>query len=58
VHTNKDAVFSVLLTITLNCFTLETGDPDRMVINPDLLGEGVKIVQGGVLINKFFNFFS
>ena len=42
----------------LNCFVLETGDSDRMPINPDLLGEGMEIVQGGVIINKIFNLFA
>jgi hypothetical protein len=44
--------FSIILIMTFKCFILGTGDPNRMAINPDFLGEGVKIVQGGVTINK------
>ncbi len=42
-HTNEDRVFSLLLTMTLNLFNFVTGDPERTVFDPDLLGEGVKI---------------
>ncbi len=44
--------------MTLNWLILETGDPERMVINPDLLGEGVKIVWGGVILNQIFDLFA
>ena len=44
--------------MTLNWFILETGDPERRVIDPDLLGEGVKIEQGVVMLNQIFNLFS
>ncbi len=57
-HKNEDTVFSILLILTLNGFIFETGDLDRMAINPDLLGKGVKIVQGGVIVNQIFDFFA
>jgi hypothetical protein len=45
--------------MTLNWIILETGDPERMLAsNTDLLGEGVKIVQGGVILNLSFNLFA
>ncbi len=43
----------------LNPLPFPLGDPNRMAINPDLLGEeGVEIVRGGVIINKIFNLFA
>jgi hypothetical protein len=39
----RTGFFSLLLTMTLNLFIFVTGDPERTVFDPDLLGEGVKI---------------
>ncbi len=44
-----------LLTMTCNLFILLTGDPGRETLNPDLLGEMVKIEQGSNLLNLIFN---
>jgi hypothetical protein len=52
----KMLFFSILLTMYLNCIILKTGGPDRMAIDPDLLGEGVEIVKGSIGIDKIFNF--
>ncbi len=38
-----------------NLFFLLTGDPGRETLDPDLLGEMVKIEQGSDLINQIFN---
>ncbi len=38
-----------------NLFILLTGDPGREMLNPDLLGEMVKIEQGSNLLNQIFN---
>ncbi len=38
-----------------NLFFLLTGDPGREMIDPDLLGEMVKIVQGSNLLDQIFN---
>ncbi len=42
-NTNEDKVFSTLLTMTYNLFFLVTGDPGRETLDPDLLGEMMKI---------------
>jgi hypothetical protein len=55
VHTNEDEGFSTLLTMTYNLFFLLTGDPGREALDPDLLGEMVKIEQGSDLLNQIFN---
>jgi hypothetical protein len=38
-----------------NLFFLLTGDPGRERLDPDLLGEMVKIEQGSNLLNQIFN---
>ena len=38
-----------------NLFFLLTGDPGRETLDPDLLGEMVKIEQGSNLLNWIFN---
>jgi hypothetical protein len=43
VNSNEDKVFSTLLTMMYNLFFLLTGDPGREMLDPDLLGEMVKI---------------
>jgi hypothetical protein len=55
VNTNEDKVFSRLLTMTYNLFFLLTGHPGREMLDPDLLGEMVKIEQGSNLLNQIFN---
>jgi hypothetical protein len=55
VQTNEDKVISTLLTMTYNLFFLLTGDPGRETLDPDLLGEMVKIEQGSDLLNQIFN---
>ncbi len=54
-QTNEDNVISTLLTMTFNAFFLLTGDPGRERLNPDLMGEMVKIEQGSDLLNQIFN---
>ncbi len=44
--------------MTLNWFILKTGDPERTAINPDLLGEGVKIDWGSIILNQIFDLFA
>jgi hypothetical protein len=39
----------------LNCIVLKTGDPNRMAIDSDLLGEGVDFVKENIGIDKIFN---
>ncbi len=41
--------------MTYNLFFLLTGDPGRETLDPDLLGEMVKIEQGSNLLNQIFN---
>ncbi len=41
--------------MTYNLFFLLTGDPGRQTVDPDLLGEMVKIEQGSNLLNQIFN---
>jgi hypothetical protein len=41
--------------MTYNLFFLLTGDSGRETLDPDLLGEIVKIEQGSNLLNQFFN---
>jgi hypothetical protein len=41
--------------MTYNLFFLLTGDPGREMLDPDLLGEMVKIEQGSNLLNQIFN---
>jgi hypothetical protein len=55
VHTNEDNVISTLLTMTYNLFFLLTGDPGREMVDPDLLGEMVKIERGSNLLDQIFN---
>jgi hypothetical protein len=55
VNTPEDKVFSTLLTMTYNLFFLLTGDPGRETLDPDLLGEMVKIEQGSNLLDQIFN---
>jgi hypothetical protein len=55
VNTNEDKVFSTLLTMTYNLFFLLTDDPGRETLDPDLLGEMVKIEQGSNLLDQIFN---
>ncbi len=50
-HTNKDNVISTLLTMTYNLFFLLTGDPGREALDPDLLGDMVKIERDINLLN-------
>jgi hypothetical protein len=38
-----------------NLFFLLTGDPGRETLDPDLLGEMVKIEQGSDLLDQIFN---
>ena len=38
-----------------NLFFLLTGDPGREMLDPDLLGEMVKIEQGSNLLDQIFN---
>ncbi len=54
-NTPEDKVFSTLLTMTYNLFFLLTGDPGRETLDPDLLGEMVKIEQGSNLLDQIFN---
>ncbi len=44
--------------MTNNLFFLLTGDPRRETLDPDLLGEIVKIEQGSNLLNQIFNLFA
>ncbi len=55
IHTIEDNVISTLLTMTNNLFFLLIGDPGREMLDPDLLGEMVKIEQGSNLLNRIFN---
>jgi hypothetical protein len=55
VHTNEDNVISTLLKMMYNLFFLLTGDPGRETLDPDLLGEMVKIEQGSNLLDQIFN---
>ncbi len=41
--------------MTNNLFFLLTGDPGRETLDPDLLGEMVKIEQGSNLLDQIFN---
>jgi hypothetical protein len=41
--------------MTYNLFFLLTGDPGRETLDPDLLGEMVKIEQGSNLLDRIFN---
>jgi hypothetical protein len=41
--------------MTFNAFLLLTGDPGRERLDPDLMGEMVKIEQGSDLLNQIFN---
>ncbi len=41
--------------MTNNVFFLLTGDPGRETLDPDLLGEMVKIEQGSNLLDWIFN---
>jgi hypothetical protein len=41
--------------MTYNIYFLLTGDPRREMLDPDLLGEMVKIEQGSNLLNQIFN---
>jgi hypothetical protein len=41
--------------MTYNLFFLLTGDPGRETLDPNLLGEMVKIEQGSNLIDQIFN---
>jgi hypothetical protein len=41
--------------MTNNLFFLFTGDPGRETLDPDLLGEMVKIERGNNLLNQIFN---
>jgi hypothetical protein len=41
--------------MTYNLFYFFTGDPGRETLQPDLLGEMVKIEQGSNLFNQIFN---
>jgi hypothetical protein len=41
--------------MTYNLFFLLTGDPGREMLDPDLMGEMVKIEQGSDLLNQIFN---
>jgi hypothetical protein len=41
--------------MTYNLFFLLTGDPGREALDPNLLGEVVKIVQGSDLLHQIFN---
>jgi hypothetical protein len=41
--------------MTNNLFFQLTGDPGRETLDPDLLGEMVKIEQGNNLLNRIFN---
>jgi hypothetical protein len=41
--------------MTYNLFFLLTGDPWRETLDPDLLGEMVKIEQGSDLLDQIFN---
>ncbi len=54
-HTNEDNVISTLLTMTYNLFFLLTDDPGRETLDPDLLGEMVKIERGSNLLEQIFN---
>ncbi len=54
-HTNEDNVISTLLTMTYNLFFLLTDDPGRETLDPDLLGEMVKIERGRNLLEQIFN---
>ncbi len=54
-HTNKDNVISTLLTMMYNLFFLLMGNPGRQTLDPDLLGEMVKIERGSNLLNQIFN---
>jgi hypothetical protein len=54
-HTNEDNVISTLQTLMYNLFFLLTGDPGREALDPDLLGEMVKIEQGSNVLDQIFN---
>ncbi len=54
-YTNEDNVISTLLTMRYNLFFLLTDDPGRETLDPDLLGEMVKIEQGSNLLEQIFN---
>jgi hypothetical protein len=41
--------------MTYNLFFLLTGDPGSEMLDPDLLGEMVRIEQGSNLLNQIFN---
>ncbi len=41
--------------MTYNLFFFLTGDPGRETLDPDLLGEMVKIKRGSDLLNQIFN---
>ncbi len=41
--------------MTNKLFFLLTGDPGREMLDPDLLGEMVKIEQGSNVLNRIFN---
>jgi hypothetical protein len=41
--------------MTYNLFFLLTGDPGRETLDPDLLGDMVKIEQGSNLLNQIFD---
>jgi hypothetical protein len=47
--------FSTLLTMMYKKIFLLTGDPGRAMLDPDLLGEMVKIERGSNLLNQIFN---
>ncbi len=51
----RTTFFSTLLPMTYNLFFLVTGDPGRETLDPDLLGETVKIEQGSDLLDQIFN---
>jgi hypothetical protein len=41
--------------MTYNLFFLSSGDPGRQTLDPDLLGEMMKIEQGSDILNQIFN---
>ncbi len=57
-HTNEDNVISTLLTMRNNLLFLLTGGPGREKLDPDLLGEIVKIEQASNQLDQMFNFFA
>jgi hypothetical protein len=46
---------TTLLTMTYNLYFLLTDDPGRETLDPDLLGEMVKIERGSNLLDQIFN---